>query len=150
MPIPFWHLMDYIGIDAYFPLSNAKTPSVGELLFAWEGPKHRLKVLSDSVGKKLIFTEMGYRSINHTAWKQWEFENAPDHENVNLKAQENGYSAIFKCFWDQQWFAGGFLWKWKIPDDKAGGIKRSDYSPQNKPVEKLIKKWYDKKCSPPS
>lgn len=142
--VHFWDQLDYMGIDAYFPLSSTKTPSVGELLFAWEQPKLKLKKWSDSLNLKIVFTEMGYRSIDGTAWKQWEIESTADDQNVNLKAQENGYNAIFKCFWDQEWFAGGFIWKWKHPDSKAGGKNKSDYSPQNKPVEKLIQKWFAK------
>jgi hypothetical protein len=34
--VPFWNELDYIGIDAYFPLSNATTPSVLELNDAWQ------------------------------------------------------------------------------------------------------------------
>ena len=30
--IPFWNEIDYIGVDAYFPLSEQVTPSVGELI----------------------------------------------------------------------------------------------------------------------
>ena len=33
--IPFWGALDYAGIDAYFPLSNAKTPSVADLVRGW-------------------------------------------------------------------------------------------------------------------
>lgn len=29
--VPFWKDVDYIGIDAYFPLSENKTPSVMKL-----------------------------------------------------------------------------------------------------------------------
>ena len=28
--VPFWDALDYIGIDAYFPVSHAKTPTVAE------------------------------------------------------------------------------------------------------------------------
>jgi len=33
--IPFWGLLDYAGIDAHFPLSNAKTPSLTDLVGVW-------------------------------------------------------------------------------------------------------------------
>lgn len=149
MNIPFWKEIDYIGVDAYFPLSQEITPNLSELLFAWERPKKELKFLADSLQKKVVFTEMGYRSIDRCAWKQWEIEMIPPHQNINLKAQENGYNAIFKCFWDLEWFAGGFIWKWESPDAKAGGPEKSNYSPQNKPVEKLIKKCFEEKCISP-
>jgi hypothetical protein len=35
MIVPFWNELDYIGIDAYFPLSDAVTPTVAELK-AWK------------------------------------------------------------------------------------------------------------------
>lgn len=147
--IHFWSELDYLGIDAYFPLSEQVTPSVGELMFAWEKPKRELKKLSDSLQKPVLFTEMGYRSIDKCAWKQWEIESTPSDQKINLKAQENGYNAIFKCFWDQEWFAGGFIWKWQSPDNQSGGDEKSDYSPQNKPVEKLINKCFEEKCTAP-
>ena len=40
------------------------------------------------------------------------------------------------------WFAGGFLWKWHVNDLKAGGLTNNNYTPQNKPVESIIKNWY--------
>lgn len=148
--VPFWSQLDYIGVDAYFPLSSKNTPLKSDLLRAWQKAKHDLKRMSDSTQKQVIFTEMGYRSIDKAAWKQWEIENTEPTEMVNLTAQENGYSAIFESFWTEKWFAGGFIWKWKSPDYEVGGTQRSDYTPQNKPVEKVIKKWYEKVCMPQS
>ena len=34
--VPFWEKLDYIGIDAYFPLSKSKTPSIQELNLDWK------------------------------------------------------------------------------------------------------------------
>ncbi|MDA7558434.1 glycoside hydrolase, partial [Flavobacteriaceae bacterium] len=41
--IPFWDQLDYIGIDAYFPVSNAQTPLVEECLNAWQLHKKAIK-----------------------------------------------------------------------------------------------------------
>lgn len=144
--IPFWNQLDYIGIDSYFPLLNTKTPKTSNLLFAWEKPKWQIKKLCDSLNKKVIFTEMGYRSTNYTAWKQWLIESQSDDVAVNMEAQTNAYLALFDCFWAEEWFAGGFLWKWNHPNAISGGKNNSDYTPQNKPVEEIIKSWYEKKC----
>jgi hypothetical protein len=148
--IPFWKDLDYIGIDAYFPLSPKQTPAVSELLRAWQPVKYQLNKFSDSLNLQIVFTEMGYRSIHKAAWNQWEIESVSELKDVNLKAQQNGYTALFESFWKEHWFAGGFIWKWEHPDKDAGGEKDSDYTPQNKPVEQIIKKWYEKKCIPPS
>ena len=93
--------------------------------------------------KKIVFTEFGYKSTHNTAWNQWEIEKIRSSENINIIAQENAYSSLFVNLWNQPWFDGGFLWKWFPNDKKSGGLKNSDYTPQHKPVEKIIKKYYE-------
>lgn len=147
--VPFWHLLDYIGIDAYFPISSKTTPSVAEIKVIWADLKLQLKDFSFKKGKQIIFTEYGYRSINRALSKQWVIEGIPQNQQMNMQAQVNGYKGFFESLWDEVWVAGGFLWKW-YPDDTMGGLDDSDYTPQHKPAEKVIKKWYSKVFSLPS
>ena len=39
-------------------------------------------------------------------------------------------------------FAGGFIWKWFHNHSEVGGMQNNRFTPQNKPVEKLIKEHY--------
>jgi hypothetical protein len=57
--VPFWNELDYIGIDAYFPLSDATTPSVLELNDAWQ---QHIKIENFAKTNKKYFTEFGYRN----------------------------------------------------------------------------------------
>ncbi len=77
-------------------------------------------------------------------WKQWEIENLPSDQMVNLTAQEKGYQCFFESVWKQGWCAGGFLWKWH-PEGIQNSEQHSNYSPQGKPVEKVIQNWFAKK-----
>lgn len=141
--VPFWDELDYISLHAYFPLSQRETPGKSELLRAWNEPFQRIEKLSKKVGKPVLFTEYGYRSVDRTAWKQWELPN--QHTNAgaaNLDAQYNALDAIYEKFWNEPWFAGGFLWKWYDKHEEAGGSKHSGYTPQNKPAEKLVKQQF--------
>ncbi len=141
--VPFWSQLDYIGIDAYFPLSEQATPTVAELQTAWQGPAQQLKKFSERYKKPILFTEYGYRSIDRTAGKQWEL---PDSWNkkgaANLMAQQNAYTALYRTFWQQPWFAGGFIWKWYDNHAASGGMQDDDYTPQHKPAEALIRHQY--------
>lgn len=141
--IAFWPQLDYIGIDAYFPLSDSPTPTVSELLTAWKKPARQLQLLAQRHRRPVLFTEYGYRSVDRTAGKQWEL---PDSWKLrarpNMTAQQNGYSALYQTFWQQPWFAGGFLWKWFDDHAKAGGPENDDYTPQRKPVEAVIRQQY--------
>ena len=61
---------------------------------------------------------------------------------VNLEAQNNTTKALFDTFWNEDWIAGGFIWKWFHNHEKSGGKEDNQFTPQNKPVEVLIKTQY--------
>ena len=138
--VPFWGELDFIGVDAYFPLSDEKTPSVEACRKGWQTYKSAIKELSQTYARPVLFTEYGYRSVDFTAKEPWKSDR--DMTDVNLQGQENATQALFEEFWNENWFAGGFVWKWYHNNDKAGGINNSRFTPQNKPVEALIKKHY--------
>ena len=136
----FWEDLDFIGIDAYFPLSEEKTPSVDQLKEGWQRHKTKIKALSKEKERPVIFTEYGYRSMDFTAKKPWLVDR--NEENVNLEGQVNAKKAIFEEFWNEDWFAGGYVWKWFIHHDRAGGAEDNRFTPQNKPAQEIIKAFY--------
>ncbi len=138
--VPFWKQMDYIGIDAYFPLSDKKSPSVSDFELGWKPHKQTIKEIQQQFRKPIVFTEYGYRSINYTGKEPWKSDRITG--EVNLLAQENATQAIYNQFWKEDWFAGGFLWKWFHNHKKVGGENNNRFTPQNKPTEKLIRKLY--------
>ncbi len=141
--IGFWDELDFIGIDAYFPLSSENTPAVDQLKSAWKEPYRLIDQIRKKFDRPVIFTEYGYRSINKTAGKQWELEDDWHYRGKgNHTAQFNAFKALYQVFWDQPWFAGGFIWKWYPDHHSAGGLNNTDYTPQNKPVEELIREVY--------
>ena len=138
--VPFWIQLDYIGVDGYFPVSESKTPPINEIKAGWSQWKNEMKTLSDSVNKKILFTEFGYRSVDFNGKKPWDSKRLKG--AVNLDAQANALQAIHNQFWKEEWFAGGFVWKWFLSHDKVGGEKNNRFTPQNKPAEELIRKLY--------
>ena len=137
---PFWGDLDYIGIDAYFPVSEEKTPTINQLKVGWKPHKAVIKKYSKWYNKPILFTEFGYRSVDYSAKEPWKSDRSMNH--VNLEAQTNTTQALFETFWKEDWFAGGFIWKWFINHDKVGGVNNSQFTPQNKPAEVLIRKQF--------
>lgn len=135
--IPFWKELDYIGIDAYFPLSEAITPTVPDVNSAWQ--KHLLKIiqLQQKINKKVVFTEFGYRNSDYAAKEPW-LENQ---SKINNIGQANAYESLFESLIKKEWYAGGFAWKW-YADDYYKKSNPIDYTPQEKPALQIIKKWY--------
>lgn len=137
---PFWDQLDYIGIDAYFPVSETKTPTVEECIANWQTHKTVIKNTSEALKKPVLFTEFGYRSVDYSGKEPWRSDRVMN--SVNLQAQTNTSQALFETFWKEDWFAGGFIWKWFHNHETAGGENNSRFTPQNKPVEQLIKSHY--------
>lgn len=136
--IPFWKELDYIGVDAYFPLSDEREPDVRTLTKGWQQHLESLKAVSYQHQKPILFTEFGYRSCDHTAERPWESETDC---NPNPDAQAKAYEALLTEVWSQPWFAGGFAWKWFM-NNEHGRREKDQYSPQGKLAEAVLReKW---------
>ena len=141
--VTFWNEIDYIGIDAYFPLSDKRSPSIKDLELGWQPHKDEIIRVQKQYGKSVLFTEFGYRSIDFTGKEPWKSDRVAG--NINLEAQVNGLQAIHNQFWKEDWFAGGFIWKWFHAHDRVGGGDNNRFTPQNKPAEEMLRSLYQQK-----
>lgn len=136
----FWEQVDYIGVDAYFPLCDEKQPTKAQMKEGWQKWKIKLSEISTENDKPILFTEFGYRSMDYTAKKPWLVDR--NEMDVNLQAQVDATQVIFDEFWNENWFAGGFVWKWFIDHKDVGGHDDNRFTPQNKPAELVIRTHY--------
>lgn len=141
--IEFWDDLDYIGVDAYFPLSELSTPTIAELREEWSQYTGEMEDLAFSLKKPVLFTEFGYRSINYNAREPWQSHRTEG--EINHKAQVNALTALFDEVWNRPWFAGGFLWKWFPFHERAGGEEDNRFTVQNKPAEEVVRAVYKQK-----
>ncbi|WP_247232243.1 glycoside hydrolase family 113 [Telluribacter sp. SYSU D00476] len=136
--VPFWDQLDYIGVDAYFPLSEKQHPSVAELRKGWQTHLKAMGAYAGKHQKPVLFTEYGYRSADYAARKPWETDQSqPENEQLQVAA----YQALFEEVWGREWMAGGFVWKW-FPGLEKGRKARDWYSPQHRPAEQTLADFY--------
>ena len=135
--VPFWDAVDWIGVSAYFPLVDDPSPARETLVRAWQPVIAKLEQLASEQKKPIVFTEIGYRSSDGAAWRQWEIpQNAP----ANPAAQRAAYEAFFEAVWPQPWLAGAYPWKWH---SYRNHVRRdNDYEIENKPAEEVIRQHY--------
>lgn len=140
--VQFWDALDYIGIDGYFPVSKEKTPSYQEVKKGWEEVTDKLNTFSLNQSKQILFTEYGFKSSDYAvSGMQDEKTNVP-----NMGNQFNAYRAFFETIWGQDFFAGGFLWKWTFfRNSTNSGEQNARYTPQGKPAFNLIRQVYSRK-----
>ena len=139
--VPFWKELDYIGIDAYFPVSDSKTPTIEEAKAGLQKWKFEMQKISEVNNKPILFTEYGYRSVDFAGKEPW--VSSRQMLGVNMEAQTNLTKALIEEMYKETWFKGGFIWKWFIEHDKVGGLENSQFTPQNKPVEQELKKYFE-------
>lgn len=139
---PFWQDLDYIGIDAYFPVCEEQTPTEACVIQGWQRWKEEISAFAKAENRKVLFTEFGYRSVDFTGKEPWKADRSMT--EVNLEGQANATQALFDTVWDEEWMAGGFIWKWFIHHERSGGNENNQFTPQNKPAEKVIQQHYEK------
>jgi len=140
--VPFWDLLDYIGISAYFPLVNELNPSIRKIKSAWKPYVKELEQVNDFYNKPILFTEYGFLSVDGTTYQNWELEKKINSLRVNEEAQADALEAMYSVFSKVDFWAGGFLWKW-FPNDKGHeGYIDKDYTPKDKLAENVLKKWF--------
>ncbi|MEO9483845.1 MAG: hypothetical protein ABJG47_10385 [Ekhidna sp.] len=140
--ITWWDAVDYIGVDAYFPLADGAHPTIAEIEQGWQVIKTNLSTFSASWDKPILFTEYGFQSANGAAGRHWELDKSS--ENVNEQLQADAYEATYRALMKESWFAGGFLWKWHFNTLSGGRWRGTEWTPQNKPAEEVIARWYGK------
>jgi hypothetical protein len=136
--VPFWDALDAIGVSAYYPLVDAPSPGREALADAWRPLVERLGRLSARHRRKVVFTELGYRSAPYGAWRHWEID---DSAAVDLRAQAEAYEAFFRAVWPQPWFGGVYWWKWFSHPGHSGAWS-NDFELEGKPAALVVERYW--------
>ena len=142
--IRFWDALDYVGIQAYFPLSTAACPPLDTLLRGWQPHLRALAAWQKKINKPVVFTEIGYKTTPDAAARPWEWpERLAALDTPDEATQARCYEAMFRSWWGLPWLKGMFIWKW-YPGLEADGPARrhADFTPQHKPAEAVLARWY--------
>ncbi len=137
--LTWWDTVDFIGVDAYYPLANNKIPTHRDLIEAWKPRIEQLAALAAKWQKPLLLTEIGYRSLDGAASQPWNWQISGE---VDLGEQAICYRAVIEAFSLQPWFSGIFWWDWG-PDPLAGGPGDDGYTPHRKPAEDILRSWFE-------
>jgi hypothetical protein len=136
--LPFWDALDAIGVGIYFPLSQRPSAPDEEIRAVWRSAAERIGRTAERLQRPVIFTEVGYRSSADAAIAPWLWRSEAA---LDLDLQRRLYEAMFEACWDQPWFGGLFIWKWRARPG-AGGPDDRSFTPQGKPVLGVIAHWF--------
>ena len=137
--VDFWDLLDYIGVDFYYPLSAHEHPSDEELEKGFEAALGQVRALHERHRKPVILTEIGYASTK----SPWKKPHASDQEHeLSPEDQARAYEIAFRCLADEtDWIHGIYWWKWPT-DLRRGGDGHRGFTPNGKAAEDVLLRWY--------
>jgi hypothetical protein len=136
--VDFWDDLDYIGIQAYFPLSKNHHPEIEELKTAWEIHLPKIEKVVRKYQRAVLFTEIGYCNTADAAIQPWIWPNERKNVLFSEEIQARCYQAFFETAWDKSWMAGVFFWKWY----PVRNLREPDFSPQGKKAEQIMARFF--------
>ena len=132
--VPFWGRMDFIGLDAYFPLADNNEPTLEDLKLAWEAVANdiekwlKARKLTD---KGVLLTEIGYPSADGAGRQPWvAVSNVEDQQE-----QADCLQATFEVLEKRPWFKGYYIWQY-FPQERWSPL---GFTVKGKKSEEVIK-----------
>ena len=139
----FWDEMDFVGMDAYFPLTeNNKNPTKEILIKGWTTHANVLeKWLEDNgITKPIIFTEVGYDTMEGTNVQPWRVLPTLAKYKESQQEQSDCLEALFTVLSGRSWFKGFYWWNY-FPRPDLGPM---GYTLRGKMGEKVLSEWFEK------
>ena len=136
-----WNLVDYVGVNTYFPLSDKDDPSLSALVKTWDYQLGRIggwRGDARLTGKQVILTEVGYQS-RPACWKTPAFT---EDERADAKAQDICYKALLMTAPARPWLRGIYIWCWDNWSPNSGGPGDNEWTPKGKPAETALSDYY--------
>jgi hypothetical protein len=135
--VTFWRALDYIGVDAYMPLTHkGERADVAALIAAWQPWVARLDRLQRRVGRPVLFTELGYESRRGAA----ALPSGPAAGTIDQRNQAAAYAAAYRVWARVPWFRGIYWWEWSA-DGRNATTADGSYRPAGKLAEAAIRAW---------
>jgi hypothetical protein len=136
--VPFWDLLDQIGINGYFEIARGAEPTQAFLDQRWREVRDRLLAFARTRQKPLLLTEVGYPSVEGGATWPWHYTRKA---LVDVSEQARAYRALIRAWQDiGPPFEGLYVWNW----EGKGGVDDPGYTPRHKPAERLLRSWFSR------
>jgi len=132
-----WHELDAVSVTLY--------PSLGlsgkraEMQQRIDATVQRLKLAVEHLDRPLWVLEIGMPSAQGASSKPWEWQHLKG-AKVDLLIQKNALD-IWLIALDKPWVDAVFIWAW-YSDYNSGGSRDTDYTPQHKPAEAIVRRYW--------
>jgi len=132
----FGWALDFLSIDAFFPLSVPVNATQQQLVAAWGNWIARANGFASSFSKHVVFTELGTTSEVGSFQQPWIWNH---NTGVSMEAQRLYYAAACQALKGR---IGGMYWWEYVLDSQPSSATDPGYDPQGKPADLEISRCY--------
>ncbi len=128
--------LDFISVDAFYPLSAPSGASVSQLVSAWQKWVSQLSQYQASWNKPLVLTELGVTSERGSFQAPYTWRH---NTGVSLQDQQRYYAATCQAL--KPMLSGMYWWAYDF-NGLPAPARDTGYNPMGKPAEQEIAKCY--------
>lgn len=133
---PFWDELDYVGVDAYFPLAYEVDADKGAIEAGARKAVDELRKAAARFGKPVLLTEVGF-AAKKGAWVSPHDE----HGEFSEEHQTLAYEALLGALGRPPWLEGLYVWKaFSHPSVAAGD--RADFHFLERGAEEAVRRYF--------
>lgn len=135
----FWEQLDYVGINAFYPLANHDQASYAEYAQGAEEGLERARTLAALVAKPALFVEIGYTTRPNAAVEPWLWPDIMHEVQVDEWEQARAVAALMGAAATKPWLAGVFVWRYYAHLDDVSQEAGWGFSPHGKLAERVLR-----------
>jgi hypothetical protein len=135
----FWEQLDYVGINAFYPLAHHKQASYEEYAQGAEAALESARALGDLVRKPVLFVEIGYTTRPDAAVEPWLWPDIMQDVRVDEWEQARALAALLGASATKPWLAGVFVWRYYAHLDDVSQEATWGFSPHGKLAERVLR-----------
>ena len=131
--------LDFIGINAFYPLAEHEGATVAELRAGGRRVAARIEAFARRMERPVLLTEVGYTTRPDPAVRPWEWPDSMHDVPTDERAQAEAYQALIAPFLDARWCAGFFVWRLYADPDDVSQEAEWGFSPRGKLAELALR-----------
>ena len=140
--VVFWDRLDWIGINAFYPLADRTGASDEDYKRGALRWAKRVDALSSMHGKPVVLTEIGYTTRSNAAIEPWLWPDDMDNVVIDEREQARAYDALLAAFVDRPSILGFFVWRYYADLDDISQEAPWGFSPHAKAAQKVIERYF--------
>jgi hypothetical protein len=134
----FWDQLDYIGINAFYPLADHDHASYAQYAEGAEAALTRAGTLASALHKQVLFVELGYTTRANAAVQPWLWPDTMQGVLPDEWEQARALAALLGAAASKPFIAGQFVWRYYADLDDVSQEASWGFSPHGKLAERVL------------